>query len=378
MATLTNFAIYFGFYQALKRPYNGARALRMKKPRALLPLLLMVLLTAIGAFSFLQLSRMAGSVTAFLTGTGTGIVWEGIAVQYNFFIQNIYVVLPLSLFFWRSTGWRTFLLLAIFAAIIPILYAVLLNRRFVFFLLATTLMLFMFFEFRRGISKKILLLAMPSALLVVNLFPLLRSSRTLIEELERRGLAGIELFIGQQYGEVKNGALALTATFNEAEFDLGVGFLRQIFKDYVPSSFIGRDLKNAILGEEKHLDLVNQAYNFLIPTNEFITGITWSFMQFGFLSLVMWYVLGYSFGRLWRKVVRQGDLKSKVLYTSMMPAGMLALYYSPGVGLSLALRIWIIVSLAFLFARFVTRKIPMQGLAQNRVSDRNPLPPSLR
>lgn len=355
LATLTNIVIHIGFVRGAKSGLTQAISAPSKKIRTLLPFLLnlIFLLTAIHAF--IQLSNMSGGVATFLDTAGANIVWEGEAVRYTLAIQTLYFVYPTCLFIWRATGNRAFLVLGCCTLVLPILYAVMLNRRFVFFLIATSFYIFLFFQYRIIIRKTLIVFAAPFSMSVVTLFPFLRDREGFWYALDSSGLTGIGLITGQTFGEVRNGALVLMTSFRNGEYEYGLGFLTQIVQDFVPSSVIGRETKKQLVGEDWVRDLVYSDYSVIVPTHEFVTGVAAGFVQLGLLSLVMWYLIGFYFGKLWTRAVKRGDLKSQVMYTVMIPTGMMALYYAPEPALSQTIKIWVIVNLTFVFAWFVVK-----------------------
>lgn len=354
-ALVVNIVLHVGFWHGSQcRSYRGITA-QETKIRTIFPFLLHFLLLVLGVTAFVKLASLAGGVSAFFSTAGAGIVWEGRAVQYTFAVQTLYIVYPICLFIWGATKRRAFLVLGVCALVLPLLYAALLNRRFVFFLLATSVYLFFFFQYRLVVKKFIIISAVPIALCVVTLFPFLRSSLSLRDAIAAKGLSGIELIIGQNFVEVRNGVLSLMSSLQNAEYDYGLGFFRQIFKDFVPSSIVGREVKAQIIGEDGLRELVYSDYFFDIPSHEFITGIAEGFYQLGFLSLILWYVIGRYFGFLWKRARYQGNLKDQIIYTTMIPTGMMALYYAPAPALSQAIKIWVIVYITFTFTRFILR-----------------------
>lgn len=357
-ATLVNIALHAGFRRGAKNSLKRRLTFHQTKFRWLFPFLLHLVLVLLGLQAFLLLSSMSGGVSTFLNTAGANIVWEGRAVQYTFAIQNFYFVYPICLFIWRGTGNRAFLALGVFSLIIPVIYAVMLNRRFVLFLLLSTFYLFLFFQYRLVMRKALIVILAPLAMVVVTIFPLLRSAMSIQEAIAARKLTGIELIIGQNFNEVHNGALSLMASFLNSEHEYGLGFIKQVIKDFIPSSVIGREMKSQLLGPDGLREIVYGIYRFDIPEHEFLTGVTIGFFQLGFLSLVLWYIVGFYFGNLWTRARKYGELKDQIMYTSMIPVGMMALYFSPTAAFSQAIKVWVIVNITFLFARLVIMKKP--------------------
>lgn len=355
MATLVNIAIHIGFAHGARRKSTGDISFPSKKIRTFFPFLLNLFFFLAATQAFIRLSAMSGGAAAFFDTAGAGIVWEGEAVRYTVAIQSLYFVYPTCLFIWRATGNRAFLVLGCCALVLPILYAVMLNRRFVFFLLATSFYLFLFFQYRIIIRKALIVFAAPFSMSVVTLFPFLRSADGFWDAIESSGLTGIGLIAGRTFGEVRNGALVLMTSFYNGEYEYGLGFLTQIVRDFVPSSVIGRETKNQLVGEDWVRDLVYSDYSITVPTHEFVTGVAAGFVQLAWLSLVMWYLIGLYFGKLWTLALKRGDLKSQVMYTVMIPTGMMALYYAPEPALSQTIKIWVIVNLSFVFTRLVVK-----------------------
>jgi len=361
-ATASNFAVHMGFNQALRMRVTGPSHVTVLR-RTLLPFLLLVTITLIGFWSFAQLAGMAGGLLHIFDGQGNSIVWEDSAVHYIFAVQNLYFVFPIALFFWKQTDRKSFLLIAVIALLIPAANAFLLNRRFVFFLLSTTFILFLLFQYKFIFSRIMIFFAVPISMLVVTLFPLLRGDLPIFEVLSSRELSGLQIILGQHYGEVKNGVLSLSAIISAGEYEFGVGFFKQLFKDFIPSALIGRENKISIIGIDTVRFIVYNNYYYRIPENEYITGIVISIFQFSLLSLIMWYYIGYLFGRSWSRAYFEGELRSKIMYTAMVPVGMMALYYSPTAALSQSMKVWIIVQLTIFVAR-VTFRTKSRGAAQ--------------
>lgn len=353
MAIASNFAVHIGFKSALAKA-RVERVTAATRFRAIFPFLLLCGLTILAYYSFAKLAGMAGGYNQLFRGGGNSIVWEGPAVRYVFAVQNLNFVIPISLFLWRRTNRKAFLLLAIVATLVPIANALLLNRRFVFFLLVATLILFLLFQYRVVFPKLILVIAIPVGMAVITLFPLLRGTMPL-SDVFNNNVSVINLIVGQTYGETKNGTLALASCFRSGEYEYGLGFIKQVFKDFVPSSVIGRETKSAILGEDIIRDIVYGDYYYDIPSHEFITGISTGFFQLGIFCIVLWYAIGFAFGRNWYHAYYGGGFRDQILYTAMVPTGLMALYYAPTAALSQAIKIWIIIQLTFLLSRIVYR-----------------------
>jgi hypothetical protein len=381
MAIGANFAVELGFRRGSRKVRESVAAAPHERIRVMPTFMLHAVLIGIAYYGFNKLADMSGSYSDFLSGTGRTITWEGDAVQYTFAIQNLYFVLPITLFLWRNQRKNVFLLLAIIAAVIPILNAAMLNRRFAFFLLAAIFYLFAYFQHRHVVSKMMLAVALPLGMLVVSVFPLLRGGGSLEDALTLRGMSGAAVVVGQQFGEVKNGVLALSATLANDQYEYGIGFPTQLFKDFVPSSLVGRETKAALIGPDTIRELVFRQYSHYIPTNEYITGISQSFAQLSFLSLLLWYAMGRAFGRVWARARGLRRLRDQILYSSMVPTGLMALYYDPSAALSQGIKAWAIIQLTFFFGRMAlrTRKsrfqnVPRPLAASRDHGDHNPVP----
>ena len=351
---LVNAAVIFGFRVGEKGKISPNN-IKIVVLNTKLPFILLLVIVLLAFYSYLKLSTMMGGINAMYNGGANDVVWEGATVKYTFAIQNLYFVIPISLFLWKRLGMSSFLILAVLSSLIPLANAILLNRRFALFLLATTIYLFLYFQCNFKLKKIFMVILAPAGMAVVTLFPLLRSEYSFDQALDKSGLSGINMLIGNSYGEVKNATLGLAASITDMNNNFALGFIKQIFKDFVPSSIIGRDLKTEILGSDNLRQIVVDTYNYYIPSHEFVTGITTSYYELGMFALALWCAIGYFFGKQWAKA-KLGDLKCQVMYTAMIPAGLMALYYSPTAALSQAIKVYIVVNLCFILSRVKANK----------------------
>ena len=346
-------ACHLGFYMALgparRRAALAARAGALKTFPARQDLVVATLgvLVVAGWYSFIRLSALAGGVGAFLSGGFRDIRWEDEAVWYTFFIQNLQLVFALSLFLWDRRRDAITLCLTLASVAVPALYAVELRRRSVFFDLAIIVALFYFFKGRR-IPKLYIPVAVVVALFVVVAFPQLRKEGVTLSDVvgERPSTA---LLLDTGFNEVKNGALATSASLNAGRYEYGWGFLSQLIKDTVPSALVGRETKERLVGQDRLDLLVFEQYDFDMPSNEFRTGVAWMTFQFGLFGVLFWGVLGAAFAALWARATATASLAARALYAYCAPLGMTAFLYSPGAEATLLLRCLVIFAvIAFL------------------------------
>lgn len=356
---LANLLTHVGFYSALKTK-NKSFVATMPQTGPFwshnyfiyFPIFLIL---SIAYFSFLQLGSLAGGMLNFLTHQGDAVEWTGVAVYYSFFVALLQILFPCTLYMWWKSKNPIMFFCLVASLFILMLYVLMLNRRSIFFIVVCTFWCFGYFTGTFRARKRAIILGLPIALLVLQIFPLLRSANTLAFEIARTGVTPVELILGRAYGEAKNGVLVTFTTLLEGNYQYGLSFVKQLFKDFVPSALIGRELKYSMLGNEPYIDSVLSTYAFTIPGNEFITGIAWLFTQFGLISPFFWFLLAYLVGVIYKRSVLKRQIFAVIVYTCIVPTSMLALYFSPAVALNSFIKISIVVGTLYFFQKLVIR-----------------------
>ena len=266
-------------------------------------------------YSFIKIINLSGGLTNYLFSSYDILVWEGEAVKLNFFIQLIYILIPILLVLYNIYEKKYLYVMILISLIIPFMYIIFQNRRLEFFTIGLSFYFYFFLLKGKRMKRSYLIIGSFLSLFVLNIFPYLRASDSTLESALANGREK-GIIINNEYNEIQNGVLLVSASVSNLSFNYGLGIVKQVFKDFIPSSVIGRDFKNSILGNDSMRILVYEKTRFEIPSNEFVTGIAWVFYELGLLFFIFWYLIGYYSRKLWNRLILYPHSKNFVLYIS--------------------------------------------------------------
>lgn len=298
-------------------------------------------------YCFYSLIKIKGGLLNFLFNYYDDYsLLEDSSVWLTFIVQLVYIVIPINLIIYHFTKRNNFIYLNIILLIIPLIYIIFLNRRFAFFNIA--IVYYLYFYLVKG--KKLNLLKVGFFLFfsiaVYIASPFLRSSDSTINDTFTK-FSEESIFVPKKYGEINNCVLTTNTFYDFSKIEYGLGFIKQVFKDYVPGILIGKQNKKDILGDDILRNEVFKKYYYVIPDHEFVTGIGFVTYQFGFLGLIFWFFLGYYFKKIWNSIYN--NKFNIIIYLCAINIGLVAIYYSPTNALSLLIRLLIFYKL-FQFA----------------------------
>lgn len=125
-----------------------------------------------------------------------------------------------------------------------------------------------------------------------------------------------------QKGEIYNAFEGMRMIYLKNIYDYGAYNWNGIVKDYIPTALFSKEFKNSLMIKEESQDLVN----YLTRSGSTMTGYFDSFLSFGILGFIKFWIMGTIMGFLWRRR-NQSDL-SILLYFSLLTPGLHVLTHS--------------------------------------------------
>lgn len=281
-------------------------------------------LCAIAVFSGFRLAQLTGGFASqFTEGGHYALEWRGEPVKYLFFVELIYLGLPLALLSaLRRPSWSKF-----FACVLMMIYpaavSLYLGRRTRTAILASIVLLSLFFSRKLEIPRIVYALLTVAAFLAVYYGPAYRSQsqygldygaiRASIAEYDGVGA----VLRGEKDCEFDTLVYWSAAVNKNVAFAYGADFYNQLIRFYVPGQLVGYGVKESLflrgLSEEAR-DLAYQLYRWKPGYGWFETGPYTAFRQFWYLGCMLYFVLGFVFRFLWKAAHEKRNLAAQIWY----------------------------------------------------------------
>ena len=258
--------------------------------------------------------------------------WTGIATVYAFFSQALFVCISVYLNeILKPKGWQSLPktgILLIISYVTILMTEVLSGRRentaMIIILLATAL----FFQRKRMVSRAAVALALVLFPFVIPLFGMFRkkglwwmlfSGTIRIPEL----MNALGTVTHGTVLELRNAALLMDASISQNTFGLGRGVWDALVFQFIPSQWLGKAFKSALMFNATSFDLVS-LYGYSYPVGSTPTGVGDSFCEFGYFGC-LWFALMAYFGRkLWISAVFQNHL-ARIFYPLFVTCSLICL-----------------------------------------------------
>ena len=268
------------------------------------------------------LSTMSGGFLAFFSAeTGNyALEWTGKAVAFNFVIRLIYPGLFLLLILLLREKKTRYWFPVIFAALIPVLYILILGRRSHVISLALIVLFANYFVNRKIPARKSFIVVGILGFLALNLMGAIRKYTTLGSDYSQI----LEVSYGDMVAkneiiEFNHARKIIYAHNQDKEFGYGALFVNSVVQNFIPTLIVPRSIKNRLFIPTfdldkltvKHLGWRWSNYSFVAPT-----GPAEIFQQFWYLGCLVYFLVAKFYYFLWRKA-DGGSVFHTLYYTSL-------------------------------------------------------------
>lgn len=333
LSTLFFVLIVFGY---LSKYRVGKIAVYKSVKKSKLIVLLWVLVII---YNWLKLVTSYGGILPFLFDSYNVFSdYEGDLVQYTFFLQLGHLLFPIVLFDENMKNWRLRRLVLLLLLVPPLISVLFHFRRSVLIMYGLYWLFYIIRDKGYIIQVKKLILLGIIALFAVMVFPKLRSV-AYSGSLDIASLIGVNnMASSKTMGDYGNGVYVAMASLNGVNYSISI--LGTVFKDLVPSKFIGRELKDSILsalGDPRKV--VFEEFGLNLPGNEYMGGVALLIHDFGIFYILSGLLLGMAL-----RFIDDRRWKSPALHAIFIPVFINGLIFSP--------HVVIIVLLKYLFLLF--------------------------
>jgi hypothetical protein len=264
--------------------------------------------------------------------------WSGIAVKYLFLASVFHFGLLTLWFIYLHRGMIYFsklLILIIPSFLLLFNAAVLHGRRAGMMVLASYVLISLWFIRRIMIPRWILVGGVVLGLALVNTIGLYRSIMQnrdvpLHERVRSASKASLQQAMAKDSkkpsSELNNYLFCRHVCAEEQIFDFGLSHWNALVFNYVPAQLVGREIKDALMLPlfRGYYKLAEQRYGHRYRTGTTSTGYLDAFLSFGWLGFIKFGLIGYLMGILYRHAMA-GSFLSQLLYVYLLSAGMHAL-----------------------------------------------------
>lgn len=146
--------------------------------------------------------------------------------------------------------------------------------------------------------------------------------KSLMENLNSLEFSISRANITLQKGEIYNAFVGMEALQVYGSYDFGAYNWNGIVKNYIPTVLVSRDFKDSLMFSNESNELVS----YLTRSGSTMTGYFDSFLSFGLLGFIKFYVIGYIMGYFWRR--REQSNISLMLYFTLLTPGLHLLTHS--------------------------------------------------
>lgn len=320
LSTLFFVMVLFG-YLSKYRVGKIAVYKSLKKSKFIVLLWVLVII-----YNWLKLVTSYGGILPFLFDSYNVFSdYEGDLVQYTFFLQLGHLLFPIVLFDENLKNWRLRRLVLLLLLVPPLISVLFHFRRSVLIMYGLYWLFYIIRDKGYIIQVKKLILFGIIALFAVMFFPKLRSV-AYSGSFDIASLIGINnMASSKTMGDYGNGVYVAMGSLNRVNYSISI--LGTVFKDLVPSKFIGRELKDSILsalGDPRKV--VFEEFGLNLPGNEYMGGVALLIHDFGIFYLLSGLLLGMAL-----RFIDDRRWKSPALHAILIPVFINGLIFSPHV-----------------------------------------------
>lgn len=113
--------------------------------------------------------------------------------------------------------------------------------------------------------------------------------------------------------EMRNAAYTMEAVARTREYGLGRKIWNGVVFRFVPAQILGRDFKDSLMFDLDHQENIHQM-GYETPNGSTLSGIGDSFLEFGYLGCLVFYLLGRMMRLFWELAVHKQVFYFQVLY----------------------------------------------------------------
>lgn len=284
-----------------------------------------VVLYGIGFLGAYKLAQLTGGFAQQFSGGGHyGLEWSGAPVRYVFFSQLTYPGLLLVLVSTlRRFSWGKLLVCGLFV-LYPLAIALFLGRRSGAGMLASIILLSLYFTKRIRIPRILCAVVPVAAFVVIYYGPAYRSTSQYGLNYDEIAGSVSEVDLdavlkGQKYAEFDVMVVWGAAANRSMAFGYGAEFYNNLVSFYVPRQLVGERMKQSLMirGSGDGVNAVAaRVYDWGPHYGSFLTGPYTAFSQFWFFGCLLYYVFGYVFRLLWQAAYERGSLAAQIWYIS--------------------------------------------------------------
>ncbi len=312
MAALSNGALLAGWRWHRPAP-APAPTRRMPDPRVLHRAFRWgALFVAAGLAASFALASVTGGLFGQFTSEGAyAVEWRGMPVVWAFFVSFLITGMVLAALAALRLRSRAMLLVPIAAAVLPVCWVLLLNRRNVAAALFTSAAGVLAFASRRSIPRWTAPALLAGGLALAFVFPALRGNDFVRGDFTRLR----ELDLGQAIaagtvspdGEFTHLACGIAVTDADHAYELGTGFYNLWIALFVPKLLVGDDVKQSLFVRLHDSDYFRNSLGWTARPTTAPTGPGCAYRQFGYLGCVYFFLLGRGMRLLREKAAREND-----------------------------------------------------------------------
>lgn len=259
--------------------------------------------------------------------------WSGITVRYLFFSDafKIGMICLLLIAFSRKPVNKKLLLLALPGLLIMLEAIIMRGRRSVGaeFLLFSIYILW--FTRRLVLPRTVVLVPLLIGVLLVSNTGQYRSimkqqqvsfSSKIQEVIDFDYMGTMDRIIDRPSYEFENYIYGVSIAIDKFSYDYGLIHWNNFVFNYIPAQIVGRDLKMSLMVDlDDPFEMAKRRYGHEFMTGSTVTGYFDAFLSFSFLGFMKFWLIGWIAGRLYR-YANEGSFRAQLLYILLIVPAM--------------------------------------------------------
>lgn len=122
--------------------------------------------------------------------------------------------------------------------------------------------------------------------------------------------------------ELRNAAAIIFSTSFTGDYGLGTGYWDALVFRYVPGQLVGYDIKESL--QFNWTQNVWLSIGYIPSSGSTVTGLGDTFMQFGYLGSLFYFLQGYLFKNIWWLAVNRQSPIAQLLYIGLIPVALVS------------------------------------------------------
>lgn len=266
--------------------------------------------------AFVALAGLGGGLHAYIfNSAGYDITYEGLPVYLVFVVRFIYVSIVIQLWIWSRSRNKSHLILAVIFSIIPLINIFFLFRRSEVMIIGVYFGYFMANYSGFKIGRLHALLGMAVMIVILRLFPVLRSGAEAGSFFENLKTALTSQRLTYENSEIGSALYRIHETMTSLSFEYGTMFWNAFVKQFIPAGLVGKEFKDSLMFSViEYGNLGFASFKFYISP----MGFAQAYQQFWYFGVLIFAVIGVLIAKMERD--RYRSPRHEIFLVLLIPA----------------------------------------------------------